>query len=715
MAKPRACVVPCCQGEKFELVHKFPSDRERAELWKSILNIPELRPLDVDVIRGRYFVCSRHFRDADYKNKLSRSLNVTANPSLNLYTLCDSEGLSRIAPPMVRPGQTIESVAGISSKEPTFVTVSLDLQPVGIEQNLEKAAYVETLIHTEENVQDPLKKSPVLNPVRIIKRPHRAVSLAGTTPAKIFKFKQEPGTTIQRIAFAKVSPEKKEIVLKRIKMMPCQNEQVFEATRAIDQSKPIIRKTAEKETVFTASENSTDNQPEMETSIEILQSQPESEPQLETEDSKTTKVLALLECTPENLEKLRLKMKDGVVPFDENLFREITEDIEPPASKPIQQIDDKLFLTLERPVPVEDENGEPNRTLRISYVWLRDNCRCKECYNHETFQRSLSVLDIPDDVCPSSYEVQDQALNVIWNDGHTSTYELSFLYESQYEDYHRALLQEHSQPVLWDQELISLCPEYCRVTLNELLCDDDVIRRVVTSLILYGVAFIEKVPANQHSTEMAVTRIFPVHKTLFGEMWTFSDSMDHSDTAYTKNYLGPHTDNTYFSDASGLQILHCIQFNGTGGETILIDGFKAAEQLKLNQPDVFDRLCQYPVTAEYLEEGKNHTCCAPVIKKNIITGEVEQLRFNTYDRSVMKTIPQEQIPQFYRDYKQLAAEINNESMAWKFRLTPGTVMIFDNWRLLHGRTAYSGKRVMTGCYVSRTEYQSLARTLGIIS
>jgi hypothetical protein len=45
-------------------------------------------------------------------------------------------------------------------------------------------------------------------------------------------------------------------------------------------------------------------------------------------------------------------------------------------------------------------------------------------------------------------------------------------------------------------------------------------------------------------------------------MWTFSDSKDHSDTAYTKDFLPAHTDNTYFNDGAGLQVLHCIQHSG---------------------------------------------------------------------------------------------------------------------------------------------------------
>lgn len=368
--------------------------------------------------------------------------------------------------------------------------------------------------------------------------------------------------------------------------------------------------------------------------------------------------------------------------------------------------DELQFITIRK--------ADSDETVRVSYVWLRDHCRCNGCFNHETFQRTFSILDLPRDVKPVSYEIRHEALNVVWKDGHSSSYQLEFIFNSQLPAYKESLALKYLKPVLWDRETITSCPDVCRVTLNHLLCEDDAVKQLVSSLITYGVAFIERVPANQQSTEMAVKRVFPVHKTLFGEMWTFTDNMDHSDTAYTKNYLGPHTDNTYFCDASGVQVLHCTHHIGTGGETTLIDGFRAAQQLKESNPKAFDRLCQYPLTAEFIEEGKHHSYCAPVIKRDLVTEEMEQIRFNAYDRAIMKTIPQEQMPQFYADYQQLADEIHNESMIWTLKLTPGTVILFDNWRVLHGRNAYTGKRIMSGCYVSRTDYQSVARTLELI-
>lgn len=38
--------------------------------------------------------------------------------------------------------------------------------------------------------------------------------------------------------------------------------------------------------------------------------------------------------------------------------------------------------------------------LQIAHFWLRDHCRCADCYNDETAQRKQNVLDIPIDIRP---------------------------------------------------------------------------------------------------------------------------------------------------------------------------------------------------------------------------------------------------------------------------------------------------------------------------
>lgn len=93
--KKRTCIVPVCSGERFDLVHKFPMDYQRAKQWKDLINNPILSDMTIDLIRRRYFVCSRHFKVQDYKNIKSRGLNKTAIPSMNMKEFSDPENCNR--------------------------------------------------------------------------------------------------------------------------------------------------------------------------------------------------------------------------------------------------------------------------------------------------------------------------------------------------------------------------------------------------------------------------------------------------------------------------------------------------------------------------------------------------------------------------------------------------------------------------------------------
>lgn len=210
------------------------------------------------------------------------------------------------------------------------------------------------------------------------------------------------------------------------------------------------------------------------------------------------------------------------------------------------------------------------------------------------------------------------------NDGHTSQYSIRTLLSLQHEQVVPRLRNSHSK-ILWRHTTIDK-ENYARVPLNDYLCHDEVAKSVVESLVRYGIAFIENVPANILSTECAIKRLFPVQKTLFGEMWAFNGVGNHSDTAYSNQDLDAHNDNTYFNDAAGLQIFHCIENAQTGGDTLLVDGFMAINDLKNTCPDSFDNLCTINVPSQYIEKGENHVYTAPIIRLDPITKEPEQLR-----------------------------------------------------------------------------------------
>ncbi len=42
---------------------------------------------------------------------------------------------------------------------------------------------------------------------------------------------------------------------------------------------------------------------------------------------------------------------------------------------------------------------------------------------------------------------------------------------------------------------------------------------------------------------------------------------------------------------------------------------------------------------------------------------------------------------------------------------PGDAVLFDNWRVLHGRLAYTGHRHLAGGYINREDYERRRRML----
>lgn len=181
------------------------------------------------------------------------------------------------------------------------------------------------------------------------------------------------------------------------------------------------------------------------------------------------------------------------------------------------------------------------------------------------------------------------------------------------------------KPIFWSRNEI-INSDYANVAINDYLKNDNIARDVVASLVKFGCAFIKNVPANSQSTERAVRRLFPIQRTLFGEMWSFSDKKVHNDTAYTTEALPAHNDNTYFNDPAGLQILHCTNRSAEGGENLLVDGFNVLEKLRLQNNEAYEYLCRVNVPAEYIEDGYHFKHCAPIIMLDPVTGEPNQIR-----------------------------------------------------------------------------------------
>ncbi|XP_015605748.1 trimethyllysine dioxygenase, mitochondrial isoform X2 [Cephus cinctus] len=263
---------------------------------------------------------------------------------------------------------------------------------------------------------------------------------------------------------------------------------------------------------------------------------------------------------------------------------------------------------------------EDEEEMKIDLEWLRDHCRCSLCFNTMTHQRKLTLLDFPSTIRPDSFKVSNGKLDVTWNDGHDSTYNINWL--------KRNIRYEGDDTI--DTRIPWTNPPNMEVIDYESFMNgENGVIAILKSILQFGIAMIVGAKPNLQVTEEISKKIGPVQKTLFGEMWELNHDLtavSHKDSAYTHDSLDVHTDNTYWSDAAGLQIFHCYKPADSGGETLLIDGLKIVEDLKVKHRACYERLCKTPVSATYIEDGQCHEHVDPIIKLHPVTKKLLQIR-----------------------------------------------------------------------------------------
>lgn len=246
----------------------------------------------------------------------------------------------------------------------------------------------------------------------------------------------------------------------------------------------------------------------------------------------------------------------------------------------------------------------------------------------------------------------------------------------------------------------------------------------------FGIGFVSGVPPTlkvsinlYQDTEALSNRISFLRETHYGKFWDFTADLSHGDLAYTNNPLGAHTDSTYFTDPVGLQIFHVIgMFNsntrffplktdhvGKSGESIYVDGFNAALQLKEKKKWAFDALSTLKISAHCAgTEGIYHTPAKNFSVISLNNGQMHQIRYNNDDRSPLN-LPDPEL--FYGALKEFSDIVEQRDNVLEFKLEKGMVVCVDNWRVMHGRRGFTGKRVVCGGYIGHDDYMSRLRTI----
>lgn len=349
-------------------------------------------------------------------------------------------------------------------------------------------------------------------------------------------------------------------------------------------------------------------------------------------------------------------------------------------------------------------------------TWLRDNCQCPLCTLESAQARKLLVSDLDIHTGVNEVEViSDNKVSIVWPDQHTSVFDAEWLKKRCFSPAARQAMQEElflNKRYYWDSKLRIPTADY-----REVLHDDKAALAWLTALRRVGIVYLKGAPAEQGQVARLAERIGYLRLTFYGHTWQVQDKPMANNVAYTAGRLSLHTDYPALHFAPGVQFLHCITAAAEGGQSEVVDGFHMAEQLQREDPEAFKTLSSLRV--DFTDKGVDYCDFMLQSKKRIIDvdseGRVERINFNNATRDSVLDLPLHQVQPFYRALRAFVDIMNRPENVVTYRMEPGDLVTFDNWRLLHGRRSYISSKDMLrhleGAYLDWDEVMSRLRIL----
>jgi gamma-butyrobetaine dioxygenase len=224
----------------------------------------------------------------------------------------------------------------------------------------------------------------------------------------------------------------------------------------------------------------------------------------------------------------------------------------------------------------------------------------------------------------------------------------------------------------------------------------------LTRLLQQGIAFLTGVPSNKSAILEAMSLVGRVFETNYGLVFDVQSVPEPENLAYSDRGLGLHTDNPYREPVPGFQALHALLASREGGDSLFADGFALAEHLRANDAGAFRQLTHNMVPFLYRSQGAELYAERPLIQLSC-RGTVSAVHYNS--RSIAPLPPAaREAKAFYAAYRRFATLLRDPRYQLRCKLNDGDLVVFDNQRILHGRTGFSSAqypRHLRGCYLTR--------------
>ncbi len=342
------------------------------------------------------------------------------------------------------------------------------------------------------------------------------------------------------------------------------------------------------------------------------------------------------------------------------------------------------------------------KNIELHPLWLRERVNNQGLLDLNTGQRLYDPASLNNKLKIENAHIKNKNLNIKFSDGIASDYQI----EDLKNEINKNFL--NNKILLWNSKFKNK-PIF--VFKNKMF-ESKIGLKCLEQFYKYGFAIIKKTPRTKNSIIKLASLIGIIRPTNFGKLFNVRSKRKAKDLAYTSQSLSAHTDNPYRKPIPGIQLLHCIKNDSEGGYSTLTDGFAVAEYLRKKHTIFFKILSSVRIRFSYFSENTVLENWGETIELNK-NKSIKRVRLSPR-LDYVPILKKDQLSQFYKARSFFIKLCNSTKFMIKFKLDPGDLMIMDNYRTLHGRTAYRmdiGERHLQGCYIDHDSTESKIKFL----
>jgi len=329
--------------------------------------------------------------------------------------------------------------------------------------------------------------------------------------------------------------------------------------------------------------------------------------------------------------------------------------------------------------------NDDKTNLNLPFLWLRDNCQCDECRIKETQEKQFLLHSVPVDIKPKEVKEIDNNIKIIWPDDHETIIPIHLIKDTflpRYPNYEDWPCGYKPTKYKWEDFL-----DHKYIALKAL-----------KDLVAYGAIILNKAPQEPYSLELLSKRLGPINEVLFERIHNVSVTGHVYNVAHTSKGLPPHNDFASYKSQPSIQVLHMLENECDGGESIIIDGWQVIKDLKEEIPEYFSILKTFNVPFREFDD-KNETYAEAPLINCANDGTIQSFRFSN---QLMQMIDprKKDIKNFYMAYHELSLRVHDKKYHSTFRLNGGEALVVASLRVLHGRKPFvpNGKRHLQDAY-----------------